>query len=77
MTDCAHGMPTPGACVNCMDDGVAFTGSVKFRPVNPDQFSPKICASHLSYCPSCNHPIQIGDPIILDGNYWVHAGCES
>lgn len=74
MTDCPHGMPTPSACIDCMDEG-------NIPPQKPE-------AEAVDYrfparyegtqCPACNLPVAVGELIakMTTGRY-LHDRCVS
>lgn len=75
MTACPHGMPTPGSCVDCMDEG-------NIPPAPPPTRLAKLGsgfpARHDGHCPGCNLAIHVGQLIVKMSNesYW-HTGCAT
>ena len=70
---CAHGMPTPASCVECMEDGpVAVTESAS--PLIVEYW---FTARYDDHCRGCNLPIHVGQraaKLVYGGV--VHEGCE-
>lgn len=33
-------------------------------------------AIYETRCPACPKPIEVGDPIVLTDDGWIHDGCE-
>lgn len=69
MRPCTHGMPTPSACVDCMDEGNIAP------PPRPPALAPETGRSFTArfdgQCPGCNLPTRPGDWIVKmnDGTY--------
>lgn len=72
VTSCSHGMPTPAACVECMEDG-----NIPPRPrVREVADSPVIPARHAAGCDVCGERIEQGDDIVHTNlDRWVHSTC--
>lgn len=71
-TPCAHGMPSKGACVECMyDEGLGG------EPVEPlTLIGSPFPAQFPGDCPGCNLPIYKGEPIARrSDDRYVHEGC--
>lgn len=71
VADCSHGMPSPGSCVECMDEG--NLPPLKRGRVRTGQPG----ALFAGFCGECDRPIHVGDPIDMGDEFWVHAGCLS
>lgn len=73
MTGCPHGMPSPGACTDCMsDDGLGAAPVTRAQPVLPE---PRAAQFH-TVCPHCGDLIEVGTPIMLfDDETWRHPRC--
>jgi hypothetical protein len=70
---CPHGMPTPAACYECMEDGNLEPPS---PPSGPQVITDPFRARFDGHCASCNTGIHVGQRIIgfEDGTY-QHARC--
>lgn len=72
MTGCPHGMPTPGSCIDCMDEGLL--------PPPPRPKAPAVVrtltARYPGDCRPCGLPIYPGQTIadMSDGTY-RHESC--
>lgn len=73
MTACAHGMPSKGACIECMyDEGLGPP------PKDPVTVRFAFIASYDGHCPGCNLPISAGQRILaLSNDSYVHEGCAN
>lgn len=71
---CPHGMPTPKACLDCMDEGLLPPPP---RPEPERADSPPVTARFDANCPSCNLPMVTGKDRIVrtTRDRWVHVGC--
>lgn len=73
MSGCTHGMPTPAACVDCMDEGPVAPPR---RNTVPAREGWPIGAAFAGHCAGCNLPINVGDRIVrVSNNTWQHARC--
>ena len=74
MSDCPHGMPSPGSCFECMEDGnlpYRFTLPAGLEPAGPElelvegseRAGPDAVARFESRCRACAEPIYPGDAI--------------
>lgn len=70
---CAHGMPTPTSCVDCMDEGLLPTPA---RP-EPEQRDGRVISCNFGgHCGICNLPTEVSELIVhTTRNRWVHARC--
>lgn len=74
MADCPHGMPTPAACFECMEDGNLEPPP---RP-DPERYHPhsQVEARHTDDCGLCDWPIRPLDQIVITTrSRWVHNQC--
>lgn len=55
---CAHGMPSPAACIECMDEG-PVASLARQRPV----IERTIAARFDGRCAHCNTSVKEGDPL--------------
>lgn len=76
MAECTHGMPTPGSCLTCMEDGNLPAAP---RPL-PDRIFSTFSARYDGTCAGCDEPITVGDNVhrLEPSGRYVHAfrGCE-
>lgn len=64
---CTHGMPTPAACVTCMEDGVMV-------PAKQPKALRVFKAQYRGTCDRCEGGIEPGEEIaLLDTDEYVHA----
>lgn len=71
---CPHGMPSPGSCVECMDEG-------PLPPKPQPKWSPigrSFAARYRAICPQCRDDLNPGDRIVRaehpeQGDRFVHA----
>lgn len=71
---CAHGMPTAGSCVVCMDEGLLPPPP---RP-EPESIDFEFIAKFTGQCPICDLPTRAGRPIAkTTRDRYVHPGCLS
>lgn len=71
MTACPHGMPTPGSCVDCMDEGLLPTPP---RAQPPRPTGPQIAARYAGTCTGCGLPIHEGEQIVrMTDDTYRHA----
>jgi hypothetical protein len=69
---CAHGMPTPASCVECMEDG--GLGAPARAPLTVEA---TFKARYDGQCPGCNLPIVVGQVVHrLSNDSYVHQGCQ-
>lgn len=71
-SDCPHGMPSVGSCVECMADG----------PVPAPKQEPEqrytVTAKFDGHCTECNLPIRAGDRVSgVRAGRWIHAECDN
>lgn len=71
MSACAHGMPSKGACVECMyDEGLGAA------PTTPVTVEAVFAARYDGSCPACHTEIHIGQRLAkLSNDRYVHEGC--
>lgn len=69
---CPHGMPTPAACIDCMnDDGI---GAAPIPPERAD--SQVILAIYDGHCAAGDDEIRVGDEVVRSNrDRWVHQRC--
>lgn len=69
---CPHGMPTPGSCVDCMDEGLLPPPREPEKPTIERTFN----ARFPGRCRHCDRCFHVGDPIAYttDETY-VHEEC--
>ena len=71
---CHHGMPSPGSCIDCMNDG-----NLPVEPVERERRAsntPRVYCRFDGTCPVCNNPMTGLDYIVLTTHdRWVHEGC--
>lgn len=73
-TPCAHGMPTPASCVDCMYEGnVPPAPPPEVERINQGSF----IAKWDGQCPDCNLPIVHGQWLVRSthGRYF-HEHCS-
>lgn len=58
---CTHGMPTPAACFECMEEGVLPPAPPP--PPRPERDGPTIEAQYDTHCRGCNTAIHAGELI--------------
>lgn len=75
MSGCDHGMPSPGSCLDCMDEGMLPPPP---PPKKPKAIGYRIPARYPGHCRGCNLPITVNQFIraVSDGSGYVHDGCE-
>jgi len=70
---CTHGMPTPAACFECMEDGNIEPPPAPTRPTSQGW---TIDAAFPGHCQGCNLPIHEGQSITrMSDDTWQHARC--
>lgn len=75
MADCTHGMPTPAACFECMEDGNLAPPPKPEGPYREPGAS--TTARHDGgICDGCGGAVHVGQEIQkwTDGR-WRHRGC--
>lgn len=74
MTTCPHGMPSPGSCLDCMDEGNLPPAPKPEQPV-PGEFW--FAAKFAGTCRGCGLAFPEGQPIrrLSDHSGYVHDGC--
>jgi len=74
VTGCTHGMPSPGACFECMEDGNLPPAPAQSPAPQAD--GPVITARYDTQCRACNLGIHVGQDIVrtTHGTY-QHAHC--
>lgn len=71
---CPHGMPSPGSCVDCMNDGNLPPAP---RPARPEVASKPFAARFPGHCRTCNMPIHEGQQIVrMTDESHRHDLCE-
>lgn len=73
MSACPHGMPSPGSCVECMDEG-----NMPPPPPPPKRKGWAVIARFDGACSGCGSPIVPGERIVLmaDDTYRHVPACE-
>jgi hypothetical protein len=72
-TPCAHGMPSPASCVDCM-----YEGNLPPVPVEPPEeaIGTQFGAQYVGHCPVCDSDIHVGQLIVrTNRDRWVHRAC--
>lgn len=73
--ECTHGMPTPGSCWECMEDGNLPVAS---RAVTPPTVEHYLTAAYAGHCSDCNLAIHEGQRIArMSDETYRHARCTS
>lgn len=71
MADCTHGMPTPAACVDCMDEG-NLPAPRREKATIEYTFT----ARFAGHCGACNLPVSAGQKAArLSTGALVHGWC--
>jgi hypothetical protein len=74
MKNCPHGMPTPGSCLDCMDEGNLPPAAKS----EPESIEAVFDAQFDSQCPSCDLPIRVGSRIAKTSrDRYLHLRCAS
>lgn len=69
---CPHGLGTPAACVDCMDEGLLPPPA----PVDRETAIYTFEAGYPGTCPVCDRSIDPGDDLAAtDRDRYVHVGC--
>lgn len=69
---CTHGMPTPGSCIDCMDEGNLTPPPRR----EPEHAVMAVTARWDSQCPACDLPIIPGQAIaVTNRDRWLHERC--
>ena len=69
--NCAHGMPSPASCIDCMDEG-PVVALARQRPL----IARSIAARFDGRCDHCRSRIDEGDPLHLVEVWgWVCGEC--
>lgn len=72
MTPCTHGMPTPGSCIDCMDEGNLAPRKPDPKPTVEYVFE----AQYPGSCGGCDLPIDEGERIArMTDETYQHAAC--
>ena len=75
MTACAHGMPTPLSCLDCMDEGALPPPP---KPVL-HATGPVFIARFDGRCPVCDRPIraEVDQITAVDEGGYAHEQCAT
>lgn len=60
---CTHGMPTPAACVECMEEGVFPPAPPPPTTAGAERSGPDIEARYDGHCRGCNTAVHVGELI--------------
>lgn len=68
---CNHGMPSPTACLDCMDEG-----NLPVKRRRPETVERYFVARHDGHCAACDLPVSTGQHMVATSNLRVlHEWC--